>query len=400
MTRFARMLLALCLALATATAAAEPVDRTRLEAARRFVVTLGIADFFIDGINRGYANQVQKNPEKAHELRWMLEKFTQAGTVDRLAPVYAEYLTASQSDELRIFYSTGPGRKIWQAISSAALAHQQAIPPVLSPEENRQVNAFNTNSLALRTLNMSQPAINQKIETVTKLWMQEIIQANLGKTGRQIADALDPEGANGKTSDGSAPAGPMAEFVNIMRAYNDRNQKSINEFQASVEALDLGTILRPASLTSRQGIAEGRSKVDRYEEIFARRWREYNASTDDLMQSLKNIQLSPGIRESFMGGAEKGLSGAYERALRMQENQRNLMVIFREMLTLADEKFGKIRMEENRLAFDSATDLQTYETLRERLKKEAAIETKIGEEEQQARDNSLRMLRGEKPGKS
>jgi hypothetical protein len=79
----------------------------------------------------------------------------------------------------------------------------------------------------------------------------------------------------------------------------------------------------------------------------------------------------------------------------MQENQRNVMAIFRKMLNLADEKFAKIKMEGNRLIFDSSADLQTYETLREHLEKGAAEETKISEEEQQARESSLRLLREE-----
>jgi hypothetical protein len=396
MTRLARMLLALCLALAAPIALAETViDNARLQAARRFVVALGIGELFVDGVNLGFANEVKKNPERANETRWILEKITIVGAIERLAPVYAEYLTASQSDELRNFYSASPGRKIWQALTTAALAKQPPVAPALSTEETRQIMAFNATSSALRTLKQSQPAIDAKMETITKAWLQEIVQGNIGTAGRQIADALDPAGASAAATDGAAPAGPMAEFVSVMRTYNERNQKSITEFQGSIDAIDLSTVLRPASLTSRQGIAEGHTKIDRYELAFSRRWREYNANADDLMLALKKIPVSQASRENVMGGVEKGLTTVYERALRMQENQRNLMAIFREMLNLADEKFARIKMEENRLVFDSSADLQAYETLRERLKKEAAVETKISEEEQQARESSLRLLRGE-----
>lgn len=398
MNRLARMLLALCLVLASCVTVAETgTDRARLEAARRLIIALDFGKIFMFGINQGYARQVQQNPEKANEMRWVLEKFTPEGAIERLAPIYAEYLTASQSDELRKFYSSGPGRKIWVAISEAALAQKPPTIPTLTPEENRQVNAFN-NSVALRTMNTAQAAIKVKSENAGKLWMQEIVQNNLRQTGRQVADALDPAGT-GTASNNGAPSGPMAEFVTIMRDYNERNQKSILAFQSSTDAIDLATVLKPGNLTSRQGIAEGRSKLDRYETVFTRRWREYDASTDELMQSLRQVRVSEEIRNSFMAGAEKGMSTAYERALRMQENQRNLLAIFREMLNLADEKFGKIRFEENRLIFESAQDLQAYETLRERLNKEAATEKKIGEEEEQARINSLNLLRGEKQTK-
>ena len=396
MIRLARMLLALCLASSITMASAEPVDRARLEAARRFVVTLGIADLFIAGIKLGYADQARKDPEKANEMRWILEKFTVDSTIDRLTPIYAKHLTTSQFNELNSFYQTTLGQKIWQVYSKAAVTRLPPVLPQLTPEETRKVNSFVNGSKALHALNAAEAAINKDLESLAKSWAQEILLDNLGNARHQLADVLDPEGSKGKNSDAAPPIGPMAEFVTILRTFYEQNLKSTNQLQIDIEAIDASTLLKPANLTSRQGIAEGRNKIDRYEALLARRWREYNAITDQLTQSLKNIRIDQKTRENLLAGVEKGLSGAYERALRSQENQRNLVAIFRDILTLADEKFGKIKAEENRLIFDSNADLQTYELLFERLKKEAAIETKITEEEQQVRENGLRMLRGEK----
>lgn len=399
MTHFTRLLLSLCLALCAATVSADPIDRSRLDAARRFVLALGLGDLFIESFNRNYATQAENDPAKADEMRWILKKLTVTDAVDRLAPIYAEHLTAKQADELRNYYLSGPGRKVWQTYLNAIFTHVPFVPPQLTPEETGLANTFVATNAAFHTLNAAQPAINIKIERVIMAWMQEIILARQSNANRQIADVLDPASADSKATDNTPLTGPMAELLDIMRSYNERNQKSVKQFEAGVESIDLSTILKPASLTSRQGIADGRNKVDRYEALFDQRWREYNAGTDELMRSLRNIQIDQSMRDAFLFGAEKGLSRTYELALRMQENQRKLIAIFREMLTLADEKFGKIKAEDKRLIFDTAADMQTYNTLYERLQKEAAIETKINEEEQQSRESGLRMLRGEKSKK-
>jgi len=77
--------------------------------------------------------------------------------------------------------------------------------------------------------------------------------------------------------------------------------------------------------------------------------------------------------------AEKGLANTYERSMRFEENQRTMITLMRQLLTLADERFGKIKNEDNRLMFDDSTDLSTYESLRQRLEKEARIETQLAQ---------------------
>ncbi len=394
MNRIAAILLTLCLGLTVSLShAGDNVDIQRLQAAQRFISTLGISDLFVEGAKRGFSDSAKQNPARAKEMAWVLEQVTAAEATQRMAPIYAEFLTASQTNELRIFFSTPPGDKFWRAISTTALAGKPFALPPLSPQENIKIQAFTNNSLAWRTLGQSQSTIQTKLKDATNSWMRELAQRHVAEFNRQMADALTAN-TDATTEPGSSGA-PLPEVIALLRDYNIRNRRSLNEFQARVGQIDLATVLTPPNLTSREGIAQGRSKVDRYETEFNRRWREYNAASDELVQAMKNISETPEMRNGFMVGAEKGLANTYERSMRFEENQRTLITLMRQLLTLADERFGKIKNEDNRLIFDDSTDLSTYESLRQRLEKEAKVETQLAQEEQQIQDASLRKLRGE-----
>lgn len=74
MTRFAAILLALCIGITTTPSsfAADNLDSNRLQAARRLVMTLGIAELFVDGAKRGFSKTAMQEPSRARELTWVL----------------------------------------------------------------------------------------------------------------------------------------------------------------------------------------------------------------------------------------------------------------------------------------------------------------------------------------
>jgi hypothetical protein len=397
MTRIARILLALCLFLSIARQgiAVEGVDTPRLQAARLLVATLGLPELFVAGARRGIEKSMNEDPSRIKEMDWLLAQVTVAAATERIALIYAEFLTAYQADELRRFFSGSPGNKYLWAMNAAELAGRPFSPPLLTADEDRQAQAFFRNNVSWRTLTQSQTAIRSKIDAASTIWMRELVQRTDAELGRQMADVLDPNGTSGAKDGSGAAAGPLAALVPLMRDYKTRNQKSIAEFSRRVGEIELGTVLKPVNLTSRVGIAEGRAKVDRYEAEFDRRWRDYNAATDELIQAMKSIAVSPAIRKGFMVGAENGMANAYERALRLGENQRTMISLMRRILALADERFDKIKLENDHLLFDDTADLNTYEDLRQRLVREGTVETKLAEEEKRAGEAGLRMLRGD-----
>jgi hypothetical protein len=378
--------------ISTASLATQNLDADRLSAARRLVLAAGIADLYVQGAHKFFSDATKTDPARKNEMAWKTAQVTVPNAAERIAPIYAEFLSATQADELRTFFTTGAGQKFWDATSRAALQGVPFTMPKLSAQEHQQVLSFTVSSNTWRIFSQAQPVIQKKMTEAAQLWGRELNERQMADFRRQIAAAVtgSDDSVSQPAQGGQSPEQQM--LIAALRSYATRNRAGITRYQERVKQLDLITVLASTNLTSRDGIAQSRGKLDTFEQELNQRLREYNATTDSLIQSLKHIADSSPMGNAFLAGFEKSLTQKIERALRLEENQRTLISLSRQTLNLADERFGRIKIEGDQLLFDNDQDLQTYRELLQRIQKEGEIETQLELEEKQAQDAALRLL--------
>jgi hypothetical protein len=213
---------------------------------------------------------------------------------------------------------------------------------------------------------------------------------------QQIADAVTgSDNVAAAPSEADVFKSPEQLLVAAVKNFSVRNRMGMAQYQDRIKKLELVTVLTPANLTSRDGITQGRAKLDLFELELNQRLREYNATSDELLNTLKRIAEYSPLGAGFLAGAEKTMANRFERALRAEENQRTVIALSRQMLTFVEQRFGRIKNEGNQLIFDEDQDLATYRDLLQRIRREGEIETQIELEEQQAHQAALSQLRAE-----
>lgn len=356
----------------------------------------GFADVFVKQGQMVFADIALSQPDRASEMTWKSAQVTVGEAVKRLAPIYAEFLTADQAHELRKFFTSPVGQKVWAVPARAAAEGRPKTEPQLNAVEHRQVMSFTMSSAAWRAFNLSQPAIQKKIGDLSKQWGLELSERHMAGFRQQILDAVT--GKENTASDQgklSNSASPEQQLVVALREYRNRTHKGVAQYQDELKKLGLESVLAAENLTSREGIAQGRVKLDRFEAELNQRIREHNAASEEFVQTLKRIAEVSTSGSEFLKGAEPTLAKSFDRALRAEENQRTFIALSRQALTLFDENFGKIKNDGKQLLFDDEQDLRTYRELMQRIRKEIEVESQLEAEEQQAQQAGLRLLRGE-----
>lgn len=396
-----RILAALCVFFYINAFAAEPGAEERLHAVKRMLVAMGVGELFMEGAKRKITEGIKTNPAFAEDFTWMLGQLTPAEAVDRIAPIYAEYVTASQAEELRTFFASPSGNKVWRMMMGRVSAGKSSLPPTLTWEERQAVDTLAA-SAAWRALSNSIGVINSRLEVVSTRWGEQLMQQRYAGLARELADNLEASATDkGSGGTGASPSGNanstnpglVRAYFALVQSFNARNTSVGNRLVAKVKEIDLSTVLKPGNLTSRDGIEDGRRKLQLYETEFSKSQREINQLNDELTASLRNLPGPDNMREMLIQRGEKGIAAAYERSMRVEENQRRMLVIMRRILALADERFGQIRLQDNRLIFDDGGDLRLYESLMQQLAAEIKIEAEIDQEQATIRENAVKKLR-------
>lgn len=373
MTRRLKFIAAICICICVNALANEGADSERLRAVKQMLTTLHFGDAYIEfQINR-YIESRMTSPELSKDLEWFGKHLSPAEALERTAPVYAEYLTAAQADELRIFFATPSGNKIWTALLEQTFTGKSSFIPPLNGEEKRRADIYLAKSRAWRTLNDSKKDIASKLAAVVALWGKQLQQRRQNEI--------------------STEQKLLPEISSLIQQIEERNSVILNAFLSKTKEIDLGSVISPSTLTSREGIENGRRKLALYEAEFSKSQREINQLNEELYLSLHKLGGAETIQPSLIKAAETGVANRYGYLMRTEENQRRLLGILKKLLNFADERFGLIRFQDQRLVFTETSDLRLYESLRQQLQIEAKIEAEITQEQKALRENSVKKLR-------
>lgn len=346
-------------------AAAEPDS---LAEARRLVAELAIGDLQADLAYQQLSQAGKSQPEMAPLTEWLAGQLNGAEAARRIAPVYAEYLTAAQCRELRLFFTIPPGQAFWQAQQERARGGKRPLFLRPSPEDARTIEGFTKNSSAWQALVRVRPQIDAGVAKVMEGWVRQLVQAQVSGTGEPgQAELLPGLGA-------------------LYRDITTRRAQLQARTAERLRALDLAPVLHPATLVSAEGIRAGRDKVHQAERLLSESQHDMNELNEALVDGLRRLPGPAVLRDSLLQGSERQATATYERMLRYEENQRRLMTLMREILALAETSRERLHFVDGKLVFDDVDELRQYDALLARLRREADTEARLQAEEKALRE--------------
>lgn len=393
-------LLVLLYAMAVPAVAQEAVDVGRLDAIKYMLFDLKIGEATLQGFRQGREEMRKANPALAKDFAALDRELTITFLVDRMAPVYATYLTGAQAEELRQFFRVPPGSAFW-------LKHlygnsgAQPLQTYLTPEEEKRVSRFIAQSGAWKAYTAAAPSIATRLRGDFRALGDEYLRKRYQAAAEALANRLE----NKELAVTSEQAGkPLADidfgeqgliggFLALMSEAQRRNVEAIRQFSQRQQAIGLTNLLAPNKLVEQEGIATGRGKLDRYESELSAALRQLNGNNDDVVAALRRLGGGSLSSNPLLQGAEQGVTKLIERVARMEENQRRLISLMRRMLDLADSRYGSIREVDGKLIFAQTADLDVYESIRQQLLAEAKVEQALAKEEAEAASTAAGRLR-------
>lgn len=399
---FRNILAAGLLALAaSATFAQQGFGKEHLDAVTAMLYDLRFGEVAMKGMRQRIAVEAAKDPLTAKEMEAVVEELTILEVVERMAPAFAAHLSREQADELRRFFTAAPGSKFWLRYIDKEEASKQPLLNVVTPDERRQVDRFLANSGAWKAYMAASPAITEKLGSTFRALGEELMRRRYAGAVKRLVESIESKEAAAGGNAGSTPLvdidfasqGLVPGFLALVQETHRRNSVVAGRFARQQQEIDLRDVLAPQSLLSREGIARSRDKLDRYERELSASQRELSRINDDMQAALHKL-VGPGNQKTaLLQSAEKGIENSLERSARFDENQRRLLTIMRQLLSLADERFGHLREENGALVFDDGADLRLYESLRRQIAAEAKVEADIVREEQAVKVNAAKRLR-------
>lgn len=390
MNQLKGILVALSMCLCINVFAGETKDGEHLQFVKRMLLDLRIVETTLDGVKSKLMDATCTNPALTDDTEWVIAQLTPEGAVDRLTPIYAEYLTSSQAKELQSFFNSPPGNKIWPTLLDKLITGKVSFLPPLKRAESRKIDAFLSGNSSWRVLEGSKKDIAGKVNQTFYFWSEQILKRRYAGDAQPVVDESEAGTlGNGGDLGKGIPAESLnaaterlgKTFLTLAQELNSQRSKIVNQFAARAKEIDFTNVLAPVTLTSREGIENGRRTLNLYEAEFSKSQRELNRLNDEFITELHKLSGPPAPLDLLIRKAEDGIALSYERSLRAEENQRRILAIMGQFLIFADERFGQFQLQDSQLIFMSGEDLRRYQSLRQQLETEVKIEAEIAQEQ-------------------
>ncbi|GLQ46525.1 hypothetical protein GCM10007862_15760 [Dyella lipolytica] len=162
-----------------------------------------------------------------------------------------------------------------------------------------------------------------------------------------------------------------ARIFNAMAANISAYQAHVQELQKETRELPVTTILTPTSLTSSEGIQNGRNVVAQYGQLLDQLEQSY---TDYISNSDKIIATAPEhLQANIMSGYTSSIARSKEVVGNYLTIERQIMVTITSILDLAQANLGQSRASNGQIYLPNDA-LATYQQLLRQLQSQAQDE--------------------------
>jgi hypothetical protein len=363
-------------------------------AVRRMLNAMKAEQLVLLGMKKGLEGATDSNAAIFKELVGSIKPDE---AVSRLVPIYAKYYSQEQAQSLAKFYESPVGTKL---ILAAVKQFEAADPnsliksdPKFDPssldltrEDTKFLEEFGKTPAA-RLFAVSNKKVNEESKRMFVEWGGELMKTRLKKAFapavNQIESILDGDPMAGSQAGVQATKESNGVFDQLGAATRDSAKRTSDimlRYQTDLKAIGLNTLLAPASLATETGIAEGKQKIQKASESLDRYVQSANDAQDLFLKQVRAIPYPASMRDELMRNFESGLSKSYERRLKYEEIQRNLVDLFRRTYDFAESRQGKVNIRNGKLVFDNNEDLEIYRSLMAQIDKESAKEDELVKE--------------------
>jgi uncharacterized protein YlaN (UPF0358 family) len=376
---FLRPLFCLFVVLATtfSTVQAQPfseVSAPHRAAVARMMNAMQFDELTMVGIKRAIENSQEGGPQNAKFLRELFEDVTPQQIMEKVTPVYAKYYSQEDAQTLANFFSGPTGTKLIRAMVNEVKAGKKPTGQTaqFTPADHQALTLFGQHPATLK-MSAVQTKINEESGVVLREWGAEIA---LNKF-RQVLAPINPHSAEASAAPAAAGGGFFSQLSHIISDLAQRSNENKARFQSNLQQLQIETVLRPTKLTTADGIAEGKRKVQRFNEILDQLLRTSDEISQDARKRLSALDLPPTYKVEFMKGIELGMSREIDETIRFGEIERNLAQLMQRTLEFAEAKKDKISERDGKLLFVEQADLDTYRSLIAQIELESAKEAAL-----------------------
>ncbi|MFZ6769013.1 hypothetical protein ACO0LM_18315 [Undibacterium sp. Di26W] len=347
----------------------------RVEDVQQIVRMFGLDQGIQNSIRRGVETNNRAKPETYMDQEIFMRPFTVDAINLHTSTVLAKYLSSDYAQKLLKELPKPIGRistRLWQIQTNQNLDAAKAEFNKLPIADRKALNEFRATPTVLSMINALRNSQNEREEELGN-WSKNEMQARIRQARKSIAELMEISlklekeelGENVKLSE-RIPLTGLRFFDQEARLtfdYLRANLKQNMQFSEEMKAINLGDVLLPASLTSREGLEKGNLTLLAAENMFDNNSKRFDSLRATYTEAVERIVMTPQQRQEIVADNKKTMEDILDRRIRRNEYLRSFLELKKQVLALCESRFGKIKLEAGSLMFDTDQDLNQYNGL-------------------------------------
>ncbi|BBB60057.1 hypothetical protein UNDKW_1784 [Undibacterium sp. KW1] len=376
-----------------------------LEDVQQIVSTFGIDQGVQNAIRRDLENNNKTKPELYFDPVIYMQPFTVEAINKHISVVLAKYISSDYAQKLLKELPKPAGKistRLWRAEMNQSLDAARGEFNKLSPADRKAVNDFRSSPTFLSMLNALNNSREERQEELGN-WSGNEMRARVQQSRKAIAELMEISiklekeeiDENVKLSERIPLTGQRSfdQEARLTFEYLRANIKQNLRFSEELKALDLANALKPATLTSRQGIENSNLAILAAEAMFDNNSKRYDSLRASYTDAIEKIVMSPQQRQDVIANNKKNMEDILELRIRRNEHLRAFLELKKQVLALCESRFGKIKVESDTLVFDNEQDVNQYNSLVRQINAERQALLDMEKQDLDERSRSLATFR-------
>ncbi|MFZ6778210.1 hypothetical protein ACO0LD_15365 [Undibacterium sp. Ji83W] len=351
----------------------------RIEDVQKIVSTFGIDQGMQNAIRRDVENNNRTKPELFFDQEIYMRPFTVDAINLHTSTVLAKYISHDYAQKLLKELPKPVGKistRLWLIEMNQNLDAARSEFNKLSPADRKAVNEFRSSPTFLSMLNALNNSKEERKEELAA-WSGNEMQGRVRQARKSIAELMeisiklgkDEVGENLKLSERIPLTGQrfFDQEARLTFEYLRANIKQNVRFSEELKALDLANVLKPANLTSHQGIENGNLVILTAENMFDDNSKRYDSLRASYTDALEKIVMSPQQRQEIIAVNKKNMEEILDLRIRRNEHLRAFLELKKQVLALCESSYGKIKVDGDTLLFDNDQDVNKYNSLAKQI---------------------------------
>ncbi|MES2036225.1 MAG: hypothetical protein V4495_00185 [Pseudomonadota bacterium] len=399
-----RFLMVLLLAGMTliAGAAGIPISNpAKVEDMQQIVHIIGFDQSIQTAIRRDVENTNTAKPEAYLDVEVFMRPFTVDAINLHVSTVMAKYLSNDYAQKLLKELPKPAGRnstRIAQFEMNQNMDAARREFKKLSPADQKSVNEFRISPTYLSLLNALTNSLEERKEMLGN-WSRDELQGRIHSARKVIAELMErglkaekEENTDNLNLSDRIPLTGLRSFdqesrltLNYLRA----NLKQNLQFSEELKTLQLDKLLLPLSLTTRQGLENSNLSILATETMFDNNSKRFDSLRAAYTTALEKIVMPAQKREELAVSNRNSMERILDFRLRRNEHLRTYIELVKQILSLCENRFGKIKFEANSLIFDNDQDMNQYNAMIKQIDVEIQALHELDKEDWDYRNRSL-----------